>query len=69
MAKKDKLDLRTGHKLRRLSLAQCQTADQVFDQLQAQREEREQGADPDTPYDDRHKGPARLSSPFDGLVW
>ncbi len=64
MAKKDSLDRQTGSKLRRLSREQCQTAEQVYEQLQRERDEREHKDDnvADEARVNKHAGPVGLAS-------
>lgn len=41
MSKKSKIDVQTGHKLRRLDREQCERADQIYAQLEREREARD----------------------------
>jgi hypothetical protein len=45
MAKKDSIDVRTGHKLRRLELSEIEVAEQIFEALRRERESVEDGLD------------------------
>lgn len=65
MAKKDKYDMATGAKLRRLELGQWETAEQIFEAMQADRVEHERVAD-STP-DKWEPVNVKLNTPFEGL--
>lgn len=69
MALKDKIDRRTGYKLRRLTAEESRIADRVFDAMRSERElTKLSDIQPDATADcNRHSGPARLASPFAGL--
>lgn len=67
MAKKDSIDRSTGHKLRLMTREQCQTSDQIFEALAAERAEREAGSNDESVDIERLKGPARLNDAFSKL--
>lgn len=45
MAKKDRIDIQTGHKLRRLTHEQCETAEAIFLSMSDERHNAPEGAD------------------------